>query len=119
MEYFGDAVKDAVSRPHVRGAYSTATRITRSIPGSTASSTYNLNEHKADPNNPGVGRSNQPRTSVYCRPPIAFVLRLRSPDDRGVLGGEACSDRRGGGLSSNASYVFAGDMNGDGGCRTI
>lgn len=101
----------------LKGAYSYGDAHNTIDPGSTASSSFNLNEHKADPNNPGVGRSQSAQghrmflQTSYSRSYFGFGATTISAffEAKPTLNGA------GGGLSSNASYVFAGDMNGDGG----
>jgi hypothetical protein len=101
----------------VRGAYSYGDAHNTIDPGSTAGSTFNLNEHRGDPNNPGVGRSAAAQghrvyvQASYNRQYFGFGATTIAAfwEARPALIGA------GGGLSTNASYVFAGDMNGDGG----
>jgi len=101
----------------VRGAYSYGDAHNTIDPGSTAGSTYNLNEHSGDPNNPGLGRSYSAQghrvyvQTSYTRSYLGFGATTISAfwEMKAPLIGA------GGGLSPNASYVFAGDMNGDGG----
>ena len=101
----------------LKGAYSYGDANNTIDPGSTASSTFSLNEHKGDPNNPGAGRSAAAQghrvflQTTYSRSYFGFGATTISAfwEARHALIGA------GGGLSSNSSYVFAGDMNGDGG----
>ena len=101
----------------LKGAYSYGDAHNTIDPGSTASSSFNLNEHKADPNNPGVGRSQSAQghrvflQTTYSRSYFGFGATTISAfmEMKSALVGA------GGGLSTNSSYVFAGDMNGDGG----
>jgi hypothetical protein len=101
----------------VRGAYSYGDAHNTIDPGSTAGSSFNLNEHRADPNNPGVGRSQSAQghrvfiQGSYSKQYFGFGATTVSAfwEARRALVGA------GGGLSTNGSYVFAGDMNGDGG----
>jgi len=101
----------------LRGAYSYGDAHNTIDPGSTASSSFNLNEHHADPNNPGVGRSQSAQghrvfiQTSYTKQYFGFGATTVSAfwEARRALVGA------GGGLSTNGSYVFAGDMNGDGG----
>jgi hypothetical protein len=101
----------------MKGAYSYGDAHNTIDPGSTASGSFNLNEHSGDPNNPGVGRSYSAQghrvfvQTSYNRSYFGFgattisaFWEMKSP----LIGA-------GGGLSPNGSYVFAGDMNGDGG----
>jgi hypothetical protein len=100
-----------------KGAYSYGDAHNTIDPGSTAGSTFNLNEHHGDPNNPGLGRSYSAQghrvfvQTSYSRSYFGFgatsisaFWEMREP----LIGA-------GGGLSPNGSYVFAGDANGDGG----
>ena len=101
----------------MRGAYSYGDAHNTIDPGSTANSSFNLNEHKGDPNNPGVGRSQSAQghrvflQTSYSHSYFGFGATSISAfwEAKSALIGA------GGGLSTNASYVFAGDMNGDGG----
>jgi len=101
----------------LRGAYSYGDSHNTIDPGSTASSSFNLNEHHGDPNNPGLGRSQSAQghrvflQTSYSRSYFGFGATTIAAfwEAKSALNGA------GGGLSSNASYVFAGDMNGDGG----
>ncbi len=86
-------------------------------PGSTASSSWNINEHSGDPNNPGLSRSQSAQgnrvfaQASYSHSYFSWGTTTISTfmDIKPALIGS------GGGLSTNASYVFSGDMNGDGG----
>ena len=101
----------------MRGAYSYGDAHNTIDPGSTAGSSFNLNPHGGDPNNPGIGRSAAAQghrvfvQTSYSRSYFGFGATTISAfwEARPTLNGA------GGGVSSNASYVFAGDMNGDGG----
>src|SRR5688572_7474887 len=101
----------------LRGAYSYGDAHNTIDPGSTAGSSFNLNPHSGDPNNPGVGRSAAAQghrvfvQTSYSRSYFGFGATTISAfwEAKPSLNGA------GGGISSNASYVFAGDMNGDGG----
>ena len=101
----------------LKGAYSYGDAHNTIDPGSTASSTFNLNEHSADPYNPGLGRSYSAQgnrafvQASYNRSYFGFGATTISAfwEMREPLNGS------GGGLSPNGSYVFAGDANGDGG----
>jgi hypothetical protein len=57
MEHFRNAFENAVSRADLEGSYSYGDAKNTIDPGSTAFSSWNLNETPADPNNPGLGRS--------------------------------------------------------------
>ena len=101
----------------VRGAYSYGDAKNTIDPGSTASSTFNLNEIPSDPNNAPLARSYSAQghrvflQTSYTRSYFGFGATTIATffEARPALNGA------GGGLSTNASYVFAGDMNGDGG----
>ena len=101
----------------VKGAYSYGDGHNTIDPQSTASSSYNLNPMAADPNNPGLGRSQSAQghrvflQTSYTRSYFGFGATTISSfweASPALLGA-------GSGLSTTASYVFAGDMNGDGG----
>ena len=101
----------------LKGAYSYGDAHNTIDPGSTAGSSFNLNEHSGDPNNPGVGRSQSAQghrvflQTTYTKSYFGFGATTISAfwEAKPALIGA------GSGLSTNASYVFAGDMNGDGG----
>jgi hypothetical protein len=101
----------------VKGAYSYGDAHNTIDPGSTANSSFNLNQHRSDPNNPGLGRSQSAQghrvfvNTSYNRSYFGFGATTiaafweASPSLNGA----------GAGIGTTASYVFAGDMNGDGG----
>jgi hypothetical protein len=99
----------------IKGAYSYGEAKNTIDPGSTALSTYTLNQHSGDPNNPGLGlaASSQGHRAFlqtsYSKSYFGFGATTISAfwEMRPSLNGN--------GYSSTASYVFAGDMNGDGG----
>ena len=101
----------------LRGAYSYGDAKNTIDPGSTAFSSWGLNEHAADPNNPGLGRSQSAQghrvfvNASYTRSYFGFGATTISAfwDASHSLNGA------GSGIGTNTSYVFAGDMNGDGG----
>jgi len=95
-----------------RGGYSFGLARNTIDPGSTAFSSWQLNQTAADPNNPGLGYSNGSQghrvflQSSFTRSYFGFgattlsaFYEARAPQIN---------------FSTNASYVFAGDMNGDG-----
>jgi len=98
----------------VRGAYSYGDARNTIDPGSTAFSSWGLNETPADPNNPGLGRSKSAQghrvfvQSSYTHSYFGFGATTVSAF------WEARPTTNGTSFSSTASYVFAGDMNGDG-----
>jgi hypothetical protein len=94
----------------VRGAYSYNTSRNTVDPGSIAFGSWSGNPHAADPNNPGIGYSTPFAASLGHR---VFVNASFTREYFG-FGGTTLSvfwEARNGG---NTSYVFAGDMNGDG-----
>jgi hypothetical protein len=77
-------------------------------PGSIAFGSWNNNPHAGDPNNPGLGFSaNSPGHRVFG------VVSARREWFR--FGGSSASLFIEGRTAGNASYTFAGDINGDGG----
>jgi hypothetical protein len=98
----------------LKGAYSYGDSKNTIDPGSTAFSSWALNETPADPNNPGLGRS----SSAQGHRVFLQASYSRSYFDFGATTistfWEAKPSLNGGSFSSTASYVFAGDMNGDG-----
>ncbi len=98
----------------LKGAYSYGDSHNTIDPGSTAFSSWNLNETPADPNNPGIGRSKSAQghrvfvQTSYSRSYFGFGATTVSAfwEARPMVNGAS--------YSSTASYVFAGDMNGDG-----
>jgi hypothetical protein len=96
----------------VRGAYSYGEAKNTIDPGSTAFSSFANNQHAGDPNNPGVGFSG------YSQGHRVFVQASysRSYFDFGATTVSAFWEAKPSfqNFASNFSYVFAGDMNGDG-----
>lgn len=96
----------------LRGAYSYGDARNTIDPGSTAFSSFANNQHVLDPNNPGVGRSG------YAQGHRVFMQAsyTRSYFDFGATSISVFWEARPSvqNFSNNASYVFAGDMNGDG-----
>ncbi|MEO5741212.1 MAG: carboxypeptidase regulatory-like domain-containing protein [Vicinamibacterales bacterium] len=96
----------------VRGAYSHGRARNTIDPGSTAFSTFANNQHAADPNNPGLGYSGYSQghrvfvAASYIRRYFSFGSTTVSTF------WEAKPSFQN--FASNFSYVFAGDMNGDG-----
>jgi len=96
----------------IKGAYSYGEAKNTIDPGSTAFSTFANNQHAGDPNNPGVGWSNGMQghrvfiQTSYSRSYFNFGTTTISAF------WEAQPSLQN--FSRNASYVFAGDMNGDG-----
>jgi len=101
----------------VRGAYGYGDAHNTIDPGTTASSSFNLNEHSGDPNNPGLGRSQSAQghrvfvQTTYSRSYFGFGATTISA----FYEASHSLNGAGAGVSTTASYVFAGDMNGDGG----
>jgi outer membrane receptor protein involved in Fe transport len=104
--------KDLVHGFSVRGAYSYGSARNTIDPGSTAGSTYANNQHAGDPNNPGLGYSG------YSQGHRVFVQTsyTRSYFGFGATTVSAFWESRPSvqNFANNASYVFNGDMNGDG-----
>jgi hypothetical protein len=96
----------------LRGAYSYGQAKNTIDPGSTAGSTYANNQISADPNNPGLGYSG------YSQGHRVFVQGsyTRSYFGLGTTTVSAFWEAKPSfqNFASNFSYVFAGDMNGDG-----
>jgi len=96
------------------GSYSYGDSKNTIDPGSTAFSSWQLNQTPNDPNNPGLGRSKSAQghrvfiQSSYTRSYFGFGATTVSAfwEAKPALNGVS--------YSSTASYVFAGDMNGDG-----
>ncbi len=104
----------------VKGAYSYGDAKNTIDPGSTASSSFTLNQISSDPNNPGLGRSAMAQghrvfvQSTYSRSYFGFGATTISA----FWEAKPAINSAGGGVGSNASYVFSGDMNGDGGSNS-
>lgn len=82
-------------------------------PGSIAFGSWNNNPHAGDPNNPGLGFSaNSPRHRVFASLSYSFGNVDNSGD---VFGATTVSLFWEGFTQGNTSYVFGGDLNGDGG----
>jgi hypothetical protein len=95
-----------------KGAYSYGEARNTIDPGSTAFSTFAINQHAADPNNPGLGWSNGTQGHrVFLQGSYS-----RSYFDFGATTVSAFWEAQPSlqNFARNASYVFAGDMNGDG-----
>src|SRR4029077_15483731 len=98
----------------LKGVYSYGDARNTIDPGSTASSSWQLNETAADPNNPGLGRSQSAQghrvfiQTAYSRSYFGFGATTIAAF------WEAHPSLNGVSLSSTAGYVFSGDMNGDG-----
>ena len=101
----------------MKGAYSYGDAKNTIDPGSTASSTFNLNEIVLDPNNAPLGRSQSAQGHrVFVQTSYSHsYFGLGATTISAFWEARAALNGAGGGLSTNASYVFAGDMNGDGG----
>jgi len=96
-----------------RGAYSYGIARNTIDPGSTANSSYFLSQHAADPNNPGLGYSDGTQGHrVYLQGSLS-----RSYFGFGATTISAFWEARLAvqNFSTVGSYVFAQDMNGDGG----
>jgi hypothetical protein len=103
----------SLERPFARGlfakvAYSYGEAKNTVDPGSVAFGSWNNNPHAGDPNNPGVGySSNSPGHRVF-----AAVSARR---DFFGIGNTTFSLFWEGRTAGNTSYVYGGDLNGDGG----
>jgi len=96
----------------LRAAYSYGVSRNTIDPGSTALSSYNLNQHAGDPNNPGLGRADSTQAHrVYVQGSVT-----RSYFGFGSTTVAAFWEARPStqNFASVGSYVFAQDMNGDG-----
>jgi hypothetical protein len=77
-------------------------------PGSIAFGSWNNNPHTGDPNNPGLGFSvNSPGHRAFATASYRFEYLS--------IGATTLSVFLNGQTNGNASYVYAGDLNGDGG----
>jgi len=98
----------------MKGAYSYGDSKNTIDPGSTAFSSWASNPTPADPNNPGLGRAQAAQghrvflQTSYSRSYFGFGATTISAF------WDAHPSINGAGFSTNAAYVFAGDMNGDG-----
>ena len=97
----------------LRGAYSYGQHRNTIDPGSTAFSSWAINQHAGDPNNPGLGYSDSTQghrvywQASYSRSYFGFGATTVSA----FWEAKPAVNQ----FSTTASYVFAGDMNGDGG----
>jgi hypothetical protein len=97
----------------IKGAYSYGESRNTIDPGSTAFSSWALNEHAGDPNNPGLGWSSASQghrifiAPSYTRSYFGFGTTTISAFWEAKPSTPS--------FSTTGSYVFAGDMNGDGG----
>ena len=98
----------------MRGAYAYGDARNTIDPGSTAFSSWQLNETPADPNNPGLGRSSSAQGHrVFVN--VAYSKEYFGFGSTTIAAfWEAKPTLNGASFSSTASYVFAGDLNGDG-----
>lgn len=78
-------------------------------PGSIAFGSWNNNQHSGNPNNPGLGFSSN---TLGHRVFSALTYRVRYSEDKGFTTFSLFYDGANQGV---ASYVYAGDLNGDGG----
>jgi hypothetical protein len=92
----------------VKAAYSYGEAKNTVDPGSIAFGSYNNNQHAGDPNNPGLGFS----SSMPGHRMFGAVSYTKEYFNFGATTVSVYLERRTGGQSS---YVFGGDMNGDGG----
>ncbi len=102
------------SEGFVKGAYSYGEAKNTIDPGSIAFGSWNNNQHPGDPNNPGLGFSqNSPGHRVF----VAASYR-REYFRVGATSVSVFWEARPNnpvGANQNASYTFSGDLNGDGG----
>ena len=92
----------------LKAAYSYGRSKNTVDPGSIAFGSWNGNHHAGDPNNPGLGFSNQsPRHRAF----LAGSYRLEFLN----FGGTRLGFFTEGHTQGNGSYTYAGDLNGDGG----
>jgi hypothetical protein len=96
---------------NVRGAYSYNIAKNTVDPGSIAFGSWAGNPHAGDPNNPGVGYS-QPFGASLGHRVFALASFTREYFSFGSTSVSFYWEAR---TDGNTSYVFAGDMNGDGG----
>jgi hypothetical protein len=98
----------------LKGAYSYGQAKNTIDPGSTALSTFVNNQHSGDPNNPGIGMAASAQghrvflQASYTKAYFGFGSTTFAAFF------EARPSLNGNSFSSTGSYVFAGDMNGDG-----
>ena len=93
---------------YAKGAYSYGEGKNTVDPGSIAFGSWNNNQHSSNPNDPGLGYS-----SATAKHRIFGAASYRKEYFKfGATGVSAFWETRTGG---NASYVFSGDLNGDGG----
>jgi hypothetical protein len=108
----GSLMKTLYHGLSVKGAYSFGEAKNTIDPGSTAFSSFANNQHSGDPNNPGVGYS------AYSQGHRVFVQAsyTRSYLNIGATTVSAFWEARPAvqNFTTRVSYVFAGDMNGDG-----
>lgn len=106
-------VKTTASGLSFRGAYSYGEAKNTIDPGSTASSSFSNNQHTGDPNNPGVGWSGG------TMGPRAYLQASYSKEyfDFGATTISAFWEARPSqqNFTTRGSYVYNGDINGDGG----
>ena len=93
---------------YAKGAYSYGEAKNTVDPGSVAFGSWNNNQHSGNPNNPGLGYS---AASPGHRAFVAVTYR-KEYFKFGATAFSALWESRTGG---NGSYVFGGDLNGDGG----
>lgn len=97
---------------YVKGAYSYGEARNTVDPGSIAAGSWQSNPHSRDPNNPGIGLS-----SAFQGHRVFGTFSYSK--DYFNFGGTTVSmfvERR---LGGNGSYLFGGDINGDGGTNDL
>ncbi|HSJ08583.1 MAG TPA: carboxypeptidase regulatory-like domain-containing protein [Longimicrobiales bacterium] len=108
----GSLEKPFASGLYVKGAYSYGEAKNTVDPGSIASGSWQNNAHAGDPNNPGLGFS---ATSPGHR--VFAALSYRK--DFFSFGATSLSLFWEGRTIGNASYLYANDLNGDGGTNDL
>jgi hypothetical protein len=95
----------------VRGAYSYGESRNTIDPGSTALASFTGNPHRGDPNNPGLGVAG-------ASPGHRLYVQASYSKEYFAMGATTVSAFWETRTIGNTSYVFAGDMNGDGGSNS-
>lgn len=109
--------KTAASGLSLRGAYSYGIAKNLIDPGSTASSSFNSNQHRSDPNNPELGWSDSTMDhrvfvqASYSREYFGFGSTTIS-----AFWEARPSQQQ---FSRRGSYIYGGDINGDGGTNDL
>jgi hypothetical protein len=93
---------------YVKGAYSYGEAKNTVDPGSIAFGSWNNNQHAGNPNNPGLGYS-------FATPKHRIFTAASYRKEYFKFGGTTVSAFWESRTGNNTSYVFGGDLNGDGG----